>query len=303
MSFVKLQIAVLATLVGTTQARAQTALQWKWSKGEKLAYVLQDVYTSKTTIDQDFFELTQSLTLDTTWHVKSVDLAGEANVVVTIERVRFTTDGKGGAAVGKMNFDSQDVKEPQSKPEKSVFTALKSLLGPEITLTVNPQGRVLTFDLPKAVASAMEDQTTRELAGFFGDLFTAEGVRHRLTNWLVTLPNEPVSEKESWRGDKLSRLGKSVACVHTCTFAARVKREGLEVIKIDVKPELRLLAGEADKELGKITEQEGKGIVYFDNGLGRLTESTVTHRAVIQSFAKITFDAKSSAKLAVESNK
>ena len=84
---------------------------------------------------------------------------------------------------------------------------------------------------------------------------------------------------------------------------ARVKRDGHTVIKIDVKPELRLLAGEADQELGKFTEQNGKGVVYFDNELGRITELIVTHRAVLQSFAKTTLDAKTIVKLAAESNK
>jgi hypothetical protein len=308
MRFTRLPVGVLILLLAASQAQAQIALRWKWNQGEKLAYVLQDNYTSKSTVDQQFFELTQDLTLDTTWHVKSVGLTGEASIVVTIERVRFTANGKGQAAIGTMSFDSKHETEPRRETEKSLFSVLKSLLGSEIALAVNAQGRVLRFDLPKVLVSTMEDQVTRELAGFFGDLFTADGLRHRLTNWLVALPTEPVSEKQSWQEDKPSRLGKNFPCLYSYTFAARVERDGHTAIKIDTKPELKLLGLEADKDRPKITEQDGKGIVYFDNRAGRITESVVSQRVEIlrmTDFAKMTDNlaTKTTVKLATENSR
>jgi hypothetical protein len=76
MRFARLPVCLLALLLVATQAQAQTALLWKWNQGERLAYVLQDNLTSNLTVDQEFFELTQELTLDTTWHVKSVGVTG-----------------------------------------------------------------------------------------------------------------------------------------------------------------------------------------------------------------------------------
>ena len=223
MRFAGLPVGVLTLLLAASQAQAQIALLWKWNQGEKLAYVIQDTYTSKSTVGQEFFELTQELTLDTTWHVKSVGHTGEASIVVTIERVRFNANGKGEAAwFGTVSFDSKPETKPQRDTEKSLFRVLKSLLGSEIALAVNAQGRVLRFDLPKVLVSTMADQVTRELAGFFGDLFTTDGLRHRLTNWLVALPAEPVLEKQSWHEDKPSRLGKNFPCHYSYTFAARV---------------------------------------------------------------------------------
>ena len=195
MRFARLPVGVLILLLAASQAQAQIALRWKWNQGEKLAYVLQDNSTSKTTVVKDFFELTQDLTLDTTWHVKSVGPTGEASIVVTIERVRFNANGKGEAAFVTMNLDSKHETELQRESEKSVFSVLKSLLGSEIALAVNAQGRVLRFDLPKVLVSTMEGQVARELAGFFGDLFTADGLRYRLTNWLVALPDRTCIRK------------------------------------------------------------------------------------------------------------
>jgi hypothetical protein len=307
MRFARLPVGVLTLLLAASQAQAQIALAWKWNQGEKLAYVLQDNYTSTSTVDQEFFELTHELTLDTTWHVTSVGLTGEASIVVTIERVRFSANGKGEAAIGTMSFDSKHETEPQRESEKSVFSVLKSLLGSEIALAVNAQGRVLRFDLPKALVSTIEDQVTRELAGFFGDLFTADGLRHRLTNWLVALPTEPEFEKQSWQEDKPSRLGKNFPCLYSYTFAARVERDGHTAVKIDVKPELKLLGLEADKDRPKITEQDGKGIVYFDNRAGRITESVVSQRVEMQmaDFTKtrVKLATETTVKLATENSR
>ena len=308
MRFTRLPVGVLILLLAASQAQAQIALRWKWNQGEKLAYVLLDNSTSKSTVGQDSFELTQDLTLDTTWHVKSVTPTGEASMVVTIERVRFRANGNGEAAVGTMNLDLKHETELQRESEKGVFGVLKSLLGSEIALAVNAQGRVSRFELPKVLVSTMEGQVARELAGFYGDLFTADGLRYRLTNWLVALPTEPLSEKQSWQEDKPGRLGKNVPCLYSYTFAASVEREGHTAIKIEVKPELKLLGLEADKNPPKIAEQDGKGIVYFDNRSGRITESVVSQRVEIlrmTGFAKMTDNlaTKTTVKLATENSR
>ena len=58
-----------------------------------------------------------------------------------------------------------------------MFQVIKSLGGSEISLAVSAQARVSRFDIPKALASKLDDQVARSLAGFFGDLFTVEGLR------------------------------------------------------------------------------------------------------------------------------
>ena len=72
MRLTRLPVGVLMLLLTASQAQAQVALRWKWNQGEELAYELHDNYASRSTVDQEVFELTQDLTLDTTWRVKSV---------------------------------------------------------------------------------------------------------------------------------------------------------------------------------------------------------------------------------------
>lgn len=190
-----LSLSVLIILLAASQIPAQTVLTAKWKQGVKLNYVIEDNYTSKSMVKDAVFELSQSLILDTAWHVKSVGTKGEAEIVVTIERVQFTADGKGAAAfIQKLRFDSKDQEEPVSTP---VLAALRRFAGQEIEVAIDERGHVSKFELSGTLNEHLADNTTRELAGLFGDVFTAIGIRHRLTNWLVAFPKEPVSKSET----------------------------------------------------------------------------------------------------------
>ncbi len=298
MPFRILLLLALGFVFAESPTCAQTALMEKWTPGEKLTYVIEDIYNSKTELEDGFFELSQSLILETTWKITSVGTEGEAALVVTIDRVQFGADGKGAAAViQKLRFDSKNEQEPQSRQEESVFDALGAFVGSPIAVTVDTQGSVTKFDLSDALATHLTQNATRELAGFFGDVFTAQGVRQRLTSWLVARPNDPVSKGDTWRQTPISRGGQSVLSVHAYSFAGSVIRDGQTVVQIDVKPELEIRADESKKGGVKITEQNGEGVAYLDGRTGRILEVVLRHHAVLESFAKTTLDSRTTAKL------
>ncbi|HIE96016.1 MAG TPA: hypothetical protein EYG03_30260 [Planctomycetes bacterium] len=245
-----------------------------------------------------FFELNQSLILDTTWQVMSVDAKGDADIIVTIDRVQFRADGKGAAAIiSNLRFDSKDEKEPLSRPEKGVFGVLKAFVDSPIAVTINEQGSVKHFDLSEALTANLNNNNTRELAGFFGDIFTAQGVRHRLTSWLVVLPKDPVSTGDKWRQELPSRGGKPIVSVYSCDYAGPVVRDGHTVAKINVKPEVKAQGDGAKKRGEKIIEQHGEGGVYFDDRTRRILEVVLKHHVVLESFAKTTLDTRTTIKL------
>jgi ribosome-binding factor A len=300
-----LSLSVLIILLAASQIPAQTVLTAKWKQGVKLNYVIEDNYTSKSMVKDAVFELSQSLILDTAWHVKSVGTKGEAEIVVTIERVQFTADGKGAAAfIQKLRFDSKDQEEPVSTP---VLAALRRFAGQEIEVAIDERGHVSKFELSGTLNEHLADNTTRELAGLFGDVFTAIGIRHRLTNWLVAFPKEPVSKSETWRHEQISRFGPLIDCVHSCTFAGAVVRDGQALFRINMNPKLKMRADDATepraKITQKITEQKGEGVAYFDERTGHIVEVVLSQHAVLESFAKMTLDTKTTAKLHVDRNR
>jgi hypothetical protein len=121
-----------------------------------------------------------------------------------------------------------------------------------------------------------------------------------------SVPQSPVGDLEffelsqdltlhtTWHVRSVGLTGKEFPCLYSYTFAGRVARDRRSAIKIDVKPELKLPGLEADKDRPKITEQDGKGTVYFDDRAGRITESAVSHRVEMHT----TDDTKTTVKLA-----
>lgn len=289
-------LCVLVFFLTASGTPAQTTFRWRWTEGDKVKYVIEDKSASKTKIGQEVFDLDQTLILDTAWQMNGVAPNGEMQIVITVERLRFNADGKGAAAIGLVSFDSKDDAKPQSKPEKSVAAVFDSIVRSKVVVHIDTRGKVTKFEIESKLRAIFEDNATRELAGFFGDLFTADGFRHRLTNWIVEFPEQAVSVGGSWTENKLSRLGKSLACAHSYVHSGRADRNGQTLEKVEVKPEFKLPKDEKAKT--KIASQSGEGTVYFDVQKGRIVESIVTHNIVLQSFGETTVEAKTTVKLA-----
>jgi hypothetical protein len=284
MIVLRLTLAVVIVLLTAPGVPAQTAFRWALQEHDKLEYVIEDEYTSKSRIGS----LKQKLILNTVWQVKQLGPDGQVEIVLTINRVRFNADGEGAAAIGRIVFDSKEGAERQDQPAKAVSKVFKAVVGPELRLSLSVQGAVTEFELPEMLRATLEDNTTRELAGFFGDVFTAEGLRHRLVNWLVAFPHQPVSVRENWTEKKSSRLGKTLACNHTYVYTGREEREGRTVEKIEITPAYTLAGANPAEE--KIKSQDGRGTVYFDSKNGRITEWVLNQKLVLQSFAETTLE-------------
>jgi len=289
-------LGVLVFFLTTSGARAQCTFQWRLVEGDKLKYVIEDKCASKTKVGQESFDLKQNLRLDTIWQVSNVAPSGQIQVVVTVERLQFSANGEGAAAIGRVSFDSKEAVRSDSKPEKSVAAVLDSIVRSKVVVNIDTQGKVTKFEIESKLRAIFEDNATRELAGFFGDLFTADGFRHRLTNWFVEFPEQPVPAGGSWTESKLSRLGRALPCTHSYVHSGRAVRNGSTLEKIEVKPKYELPKDEDSK--AKIASQSGEGTIYFDLPNGRIVESIVTQDIVVQSFGESTVQAITTVKLA-----
>ena len=286
-------IAIAAVLVSSS-IQAQTTLANKWETGERSAYVVDDQFSSKSTVGQRSFELRQSLKLDTTWEVEGTSPDGAVKLNVSIDRVRYTADGKGAAVMIKdLKFDSNAKAEPQSKPEQGVAEVLSSYVGPVASVAIDGRGRVTEFSLSEELSEKLKDTKSRELAGFFGDLFTSNGLRHRLTTWLVAFPAETISRGTTWSQEVPSRAGAKIVGIRKYELVGSIRKEADTFVQINLTPQFK-----ASDDTGlKIANQNGDGLVYLDPKTHKIREFVLRHQGTITSFTDQSFNIVYSAKL------
>ena len=201
-----LSVAVV-TVVLMTSTEAQTTLAPKWEVGKTLNYEIEDnAHTKMSGDDDEFFELRTTLTLDTKWKVNKVLDDGSVELDVSIDRVRFSADGKGMAALGpKLEFDSNVNDVPKVNPGKLVALVLKEYVGPAATVTINRRGGVTGFSASKDLAKLWKSGGVTEVAGFYGDIFMLDGVMNRL------IAGQGIIVPKWWRVKSVGRLSASVS--------------------------------------------------------------------------------------------
>lgn len=260
-------------------AVAQTLLRWRFKEGENINYVIEEKQATKMKSGEDRFDLTQTLLLDTTWTVKGVDRRGKADIGVTCNRVRFQ------AGPGTI-YDSSDRRQPKNDSRKGADQIIRSTLGTmvggEFTLKMDSRGQINDVTLPDKLAKALANNDAREVAGFFGGTFTAEGIKRKLSDWVIHLPKAAISPKEKNWTDKRF-LNKLNSFARVCAYQGTERREGNSVEKVDIRPELTI-ERDSDKDGDKITSQEGKGTMLFDSRNGRLVEYMLRHKVAFESY-------------------
>jgi hypothetical protein len=254
----------------------KTELRWQFKKGEKLRYTIDENMGIKMkTRDKGAFVMSQQLVLDTTWIVERVDKSGKAALSVTIDRIRFQADGNADAMEVKMKYDSKEGKEPKEQAEKSVAQMFQAMVGRPITLDMNRLGEVSNVTIDEKTTAALQTDIGRELSGFFGDTFAAEGVKRRLSEAMVILPKKALARGDSWKQSAAADIAKpSAVYVRTYTYRGSEIKDRRELARIDVKAAL-VPQGEKGQ---KIKVQRGQGVIYFDKHARRLARSEISFK-------------------------
>ena len=293
----KLHIKIFALLLIASSAstQAQTTLMTKWETGERLMYIIEETSTGKSEAGQRSIELQSSLKLDTTWEVMGVSPDGDVKLNVSIDRVRFTADGKGDAAFCQdLKFDSDAKAEPQSRPEESVAEVLSSYVGAVAAVAIDGRGRVSEFSFPNELSEKLKGTMARELAGFFGDLFTSDGLRLRLTNWLVAFPAEQISNGTTWSQELPSRAGAKFVGIRKYELVGAVTKDADNFVQINVTPQLKA----RDANRFKIAIQDGDGWVHLDPKTHKIKELVLRRKDTISmGYLDYSFDLVYSVKL------
>jgi hypothetical protein len=264
-------LTVLLAAGAADRAAAQTTLRYKFKKGEKLNYVLeQKAGMSMNFMGQDI-QIDFGSTMDMSWDVKDVDADGKAKMVQKFDRIRFTMDG---GPTGKIEYDSKDGKEPEGLAGKMMAPMFKALAGAEVSLTLDPQGKATDVKVPEKVIKALKNVPG---GGGLGEMFSEDGLKHMFDQVGLVVPKEAISKGKSWNQSAETKTPAGKMKIEVVnTLEEPVKRDGKDLEHVAMKPKISMDPDPDAPIKIALKSQDAKGSAYFDVTAGRLVETNTT---------------------------
>jgi hypothetical protein len=250
-------------------AQAQTTLRYKFSKGDKLDYLVEQKIVMKMSIMGNDIKMDMVQKIDMSWNVLSVDSDGNAKMVQKFDRFRFTMDGP----TGKIDYDSKEDKLPEGPIGQLIGPIFKAMAGTEISLTMTPRGESKDVKISEEFVKKIKETMVPGL----GDMFSEESLKQMASQGGVMLPQEPVTKGKTWdqKLEVKTPLGKTIVS-NAYTYDGEITRDGKKLQAINVKPSTKIESDPNAQAQVKVKSVEGKGTSYFDNSAGRIVETTST---------------------------
>jgi hypothetical protein len=256
--------AVMFSAVATAAA-ADTTLRWKFTKGQKLGYVLVQKTSMTMEVMGRKVENNFTQTADMTWEVKGVDKDGNGEMSQTIDRFRFHSAAPGG---GEMDVDTANAQDPAgAEPMVKMFRALT---GTPFTMKITPLGEIKDFVVPTKVVDAFKE------AGPAGAMLgNEESLKNLVGQSLVPFPEAAIAQGKSWTGNRKMAMPFGTMVMDT-TYNLEAATSPIENIGLDVKVKIEPKEG-VPLEI-KVTSQDTKGHFRFDNAAGILKASDLVQK-------------------------
>ena len=268
-------LAAVFLALAAAPAFGQTNLAYKFKKGDKLNYTLAT--TTKGTAGMPGREIksTTIQEMELTWIVKGA-ADGKADVVQRIDQVHQKQEMPGSS----FEFDSKTGKKPDGQFGKQI-ALLEAMVGAEISRKIDPQGETTETKLSDKLMEFIEANSA-----FWGGSFLEDTMKDMLPSMLV-LPKESIAKGKNWnKKTKLKTPFGVMKLDTTFTYAGPQTRNNMMLERIDSKSavELEPVPGTGLPGLTmKIKSSDIKGLIYFDNKAGRLVESTLVQKMVMES--------------------
>jgi hypothetical protein len=270
MRLCRLGFLALGMVVGAGALDAQTTLRFQFKEGDKFDYVLDQTMnmSTKVGVKDDKVTVTIKQSMDMSWEVLKVDKNGSGQVQMRFKHVKMDMAGP----MGKVHVDSSNPKELDDPVGRILSQVAGTLAGLEVTFTMDPTGGIKDLKMPEKVKNSLKSMPGAEA---MGDLFSDEGLK-RMANGGVAFPKEPVSKEQTWKEnvDMKMPMGRVKGQIQF-TYQGTEEKDGKKLEKIAAKPDIKIEPAPDTPFQMKVTAQDGKGTVYFDNEAGRIIEVTM----------------------------
>jgi hypothetical protein len=272
--------ATFLAALGST-ASAQTTLQYRFKKGEKLNFDVKQEMLMKMPVPGNpgqEVKMTMDMNMVLTWTIESVDDAGKAKIKVKqgFKGMSMVVDDGMG---NETKMDLKDILQQGGVDEKTVMDAMEA----EYSATINAQGEISDVKVPEALEKLGKDALgpLANLQGMMGG-----SASQALNPAGLVFPKTPLAKGGNWKGTPLDMAIPGLMKITQTkefTLEAPVKQGSTKLEKIRAKDEMKF-GIDAKAFADKINIEDVKfqgsgkseGYLLFDNVAGRLHETHMT---------------------------
>jgi len=260
-------LALLAALAAASSATAQTVLRFKFEKGNKLKYVMDQNMTMNMTGPQNL-KLTMNQQMEMKQAVNDVNAEGAADITQQITGMKMKMRGPGGIG---FEYDSKKGGNQLQGPFAQMKDIFDALLSAKFEMKMSARGEVLDVTVPAELLKKL--QANPAMQGM-SEMFSKDGFKQLIMQGSPTLPEKAVQRGDKWQHKfvmKNKQLGNPEI---TASFTYEGKEGNLDKIAVNMKFDLSKFKPPGGIQL-KVTNFDTNGYMYFNNEAGRLERSTV----------------------------
>ena len=163
----------------------------KWGHQEGSQVVIQMTNRMEMSMPGGFSSQVMDQTVRMRQTVQSVDLSGDATLMVTTEHMRM--EGIGPAGNQLYDSDTGDI------PSDPAILGAAAMVGQSYSMVVGPDGTVKSVQGIEELVEAMRTSFPPEVAPMLDEMFNADILSEIAQQGMQILPTDPISPGDSWQ--------------------------------------------------------------------------------------------------------
>ncbi len=239
-------------------------LRWKLKQGQKFRIEFDQDLTQTMDIGGGEQEIPMHYTMFMSWTVDEVH-ENEFKMTQTIDRIKLSMS----SFMGDVDFDS-DKKDEAEGLAAQIAKGMEPLVGLKILQTMNQCGKSVKFEMDSSV---LKDLSNNPLTSQFA---SEEMFKNLVGHSACVFPEAGVEIGKSWNDEFTipNQMGTTTT-TGKYTYEGSENVEGRSLDKISVVSTIAMTPSENSPMEVDISEQDNKGVIYFDNEEGRITKSAM----------------------------
>ena len=180
---------ILARSTPAPVSAQEIMLKWGFQEGSQV--VMQMTNRMEMSMPGGFSTQVMDQTVRMRQTVQSVDLSGDATLMVTTEHMRM--EGIGPAGNQLYDSDTGDI------PSDPAILGAAAMVGQSYSMVVQPDGTVKSVQGIEELVEAMRTSFPPEVAPMLDEMFSADILIEIAQQGMQILPTDPISPGDSWQ--------------------------------------------------------------------------------------------------------